>query len=185
VLVVANRTAGSEGLCEALARRPDVADASFTLLVPATHRGPDRSSGFAAAREQLEAGLSRLRNAGLEVTGRVGDPDPIVAVHEIWSPGAFDEVIVSTLSREASRWLEYDLPHRISRLTDCQVEHIVPSDIERELERSRLHRPSGHPPPQRALGPFVGPASARPATARVAGQASQSQTRAERPARGA
>lgn len=184
VLVVANRTADSEGLTEALARRPDAAEASFTLLVPATRRGPDRGSGFAAAREQLEAGLRRLRDAGLDVTGRVGDPDPIVAVHEIWSPGAFDEVVVSTLSRDASRWLEYDLPHRISRLTDCQVDHIVPADVERELERSRMQRPQ-HPPPQRALGPFVGPSSKPPAKARVAVRPSRSQTRAARQARGA
>jgi hypothetical protein len=156
VLVVANRTADSEGLTQALSERDDAADAAFTLLVPVVRRGPERAKGLATARSQLAAGLERMRDAGLEVNGQIGDPDPIVAVAEVWKPGAFDEVVVSTLEREASRWLEYDLPHRISRLTDSPVQHVVPAEIEREQARKRLRRPL-RPAPKRALGPFVGP----------------------------
>src|SRR5690242_6376760 len=97
VLVVANRTADSEGLAHALSELADGAEPAFTLLVPATRRGPDRPQGFETARSQLDAGLKRLRDAGLDVDGVVGDPDPIVAVSEVWKPGEFDEVIVSTL----------------------------------------------------------------------------------------
>ena len=157
VLVVANRTADSEGLAHALSERPDAADAAFTLLVPATRRGPDRPQGLESASAQLEAGIKRLRDAGLDVTGVVGDPDPIVAVSEVWKPGEFDEVVVSTLEGDASRWLEFDLPHRIRKLTDCQVQHIVPAEVERELARKRFRQPV-HRPPQRSLGPFAGPA---------------------------
>lgn len=156
VLVVANRTADSEGLAHVLAERPDAADAAFTLLVPATGRGPARPQGREEARAQLAAAIDRLREAGLDVTGTVGDPDPIVAVAETWKPGEFDEVIVSTLEGGASRWLEYDLPHRVRKLTDCPVTHVVPSRVERELARKRLRRPL-HPPPTRSLGPFAGP----------------------------
>lgn len=157
VLVVANRTADSEGLAQALADRDDAADATFTLLVPLGRRGRDPAAAREAARSQLVAGLRRLQDAGLDVSGIVGDPDPIVAVAETWKPGEFDEVIVSTLEREASRWLEYDLPHRIGRLTDSPVQHVVPAEVERELARKRFRRPL-RPAPQRALGPFVGPA---------------------------
>jgi hypothetical protein len=157
VLVVANRTADSEGLAQALSDRPDAADAAFTLLVPVVRRGPDRAEGAETARSQLDAGVRRLKDAGLDVTGVLGDPDPIVAVAETWKPGEFDEVIVSTLEREASRWLEYDLPHRIGKLTDCPVQHVVPAEVERELARKRFRRPL-RPAPQRALGPFVDPA---------------------------
>ncbi|HEY2601727.1 MAG TPA: hypothetical protein VGI67_09235 [Thermoleophilaceae bacterium] len=156
VLVVANRTADSEGLTQALSDREDAADATFTLLVPVQRKGPARAEGLEAAREQLTGGIGRLRDAGLDADGQVGDPDPIVAVAEIWKPGAFDEVIVSTLEREASRWLEYDLPHRISKLTDCPVQHVVPAEIERERAREQFRRPL-RPAPKRALGPFVGP----------------------------
>ena len=154
VLVVANTTADTEGLAHALSERPDAADAAFTLLVPATRQ----SHGRETARTQLEAGLKRLRDAGLDVGGLVGDPDPIVAVAETWKPGDFDEVVVSTLEGDASRWLEFDLPQRIRKLTDCQVQHIVPAEVERELARKRFRRPL-HQPPQRSLGPFAGPAS--------------------------
>jgi hypothetical protein len=151
VLVLANRTADSEGLAQALSDRPDAADATFTLLVPAS--GPQ---GRQVARSQLDRASQRLRDAGLDVTGMVGDPDPIVAVAEIWNPGEFDEVVVSTLEREASRWLEYDLPHRVGRLTDCPVQHVVPAEVEGELARKRFRR-SLKAAPQRSLGPFAGP----------------------------
>jgi hypothetical protein len=154
VLVVANKTADSEGLAHVLSERPDAADAAFTLLVPAS-RQPE---GRAASRSQMEAGIKRLRDAGLQVTGLVGDPDPIVAVAETWKPGEFDEVVVSTLEGDASRWLEFDMPHRIRKLTDCHVQHVVPMQIERELARKRFRRPL-HRPQQRSLGPFAGPSS--------------------------
>jgi hypothetical protein len=156
VLVVANRTADSEGLAQALSDRPDAADATFTLLVPSGGHGPDRPHGREVARSQLDRGIRRLNDAGLEVTGTIGDPDPVVAVAETWKPGAFDEVVVSTLGREASRWLEYDLPHRIMRLTDCPVQHVVPAEVERDLARKRFRRPLKNAP-QRSLGPFAGP----------------------------
>jgi hypothetical protein len=148
VLVLANQTADSEGLTEALRQRASRGDVVFTLLVPAAR---------AQGAQQLEAALQRMRAAGLDVDGQVCDADPIVAVKEIWDPGEFDEVIVSTLARDSSRWLEADLPHRIGRLTDAPVDHVVPAEIERALARERAARPL-HREPQRALGPFAGPA---------------------------
>jgi hypothetical protein len=145
VLVLASQTADSEGLTEALRRRAARGDVTFTLLVP----GRD-------AHERLAAALRRFADAGLDVEGQLCDADPIVAVHDVWDPREFDEVIVSTLARDHSRWLEADLPHRIARLTDAPVEHVVPSEIERALARERVARPLHHEP-QRALGPFAGP----------------------------
>jgi Asp-tRNA(Asn)/Glu-tRNA(Gln) amidotransferase A subunit family amidase len=125
ILVVAHRTADSDELLEALkahaARRPT----RFTLLVPAQAGGPQPR---AAASEALERALERLREAGLEVDGRVGHHDPIDAVSDAWDPREFDEVIVSTLPGAASRWLQWDVPHRIARLTGVQVTHVLASD---------------------------------------------------------
>jgi K+-sensing histidine kinase KdpD len=151
VLVLANQTADSEGLVEALRRRAERGDVTFKLLVPAG------KGGGSDARRQLEAALERFAAAGLEVDGQVCDADLIVAVNEVWDPGEFDEVIISTLARDSSRWLEADLPHRIARLTDAPVQHVVPAEIERALARQRVARPRHHEP-QRALGPFAGPA---------------------------
>jgi hypothetical protein len=77
------------------------------------------------ARLELLA-LERMRAAGLQnVDGRVGDPDPIVAVMDVWDPMKFDDIVVSTLPTGSSRWLGLDLPHRLEKLTSVPVLHVV------------------------------------------------------------
>ena len=117
VLVVANVTAGSDELLAALRQRAEQGSCSFTLLVPAS--GED-------ARERLDAALDGMRAAGLEnVSGQVGDPDPVVAVMEAWDPMRFDEILVSTLPTGSSRWLEANLPRRLEKLTSVSVRHVI------------------------------------------------------------
>jgi hypothetical protein len=78
------------------------------------------------ARARLDEALERMRARGLEsVDGSVGDPDPVVAVMEVWDPMRFDEVVVSTLPTGSSRWLGLDLPHRLEKLTSVPVRHVV------------------------------------------------------------
>jgi hypothetical protein len=129
VLVVANQTADSPELLEALLERAGRGDVDFMLLVPATPHGvawaTDMHSGKEGAEKRKEEALAHLRQAGLEVEGEVGDPDPIAAVQDIWDPGKFDEVIVSTLPTHVSKWLKVDLPHRVERLTDAPVKHVT------------------------------------------------------------
>lgn len=129
VLVVANRTAGSDELIRSLGERAEMGPCEFKLLVPATPAAAgDTHSGKQAAKEQMHEAVEKLQAAGLAVEGRVGDPDPIVAVHEVWDPGEFDEVIVSTLPTGASRWLALDLPRRVGRITGAPVTHVVAQD---------------------------------------------------------
>jgi hypothetical protein len=117
LLVVANVTAESDELLDSLRERADQGACHFTLVMPA--------SG-AAARARLEAALARMSEAGLQnVEGSVGDPDPVVAVMEVWDPMKFDEVIVSTLPTGSSRWLGLDLPRRLEKLTSVPVRHVV------------------------------------------------------------
>src|SRR5918999_755921 len=122
VLVVANVTAASDELLEALTTRAARDDAEFTLVVPATGGG---KVGREAAKARLDAAVARMRAAGLEVDARIGDPDPVMAVQDVWDPSKFDEVIVSTLPTGASKWLLVDLPHRVQRMTDAPVTHVV------------------------------------------------------------
>ena len=117
VLVVANVTASSDELLDALRERSEAGACHFTLVMPAT--GPDR-------RERLDAALERMREAGLDnVEGSVGDPDPVVAVMDIWDPMKFDDIVVSTLPTGSSRWMGLDLPHRLEKLTSVPVRHVV------------------------------------------------------------
>ena len=123
VLVVANVTADSPELIQALEDRADRASCAFTLLVPAPAAG---SVGREAAQARLDTALAAMRQAGLEVDGKVGDHDPIAAIHDEWDPKRYDEVVVSTLPTGASKWLQVDLPHRVEKLTGgSQVVHVV------------------------------------------------------------
>jgi hypothetical protein len=133
LLVVANVTATSDELLEALRNRAAKGACRFTLVMPA--------SGV-EARRRLDEALESMRNGGLDnVEGRVGDPDPIVAVMDVWDPMKFDEIIVSTLPTGSSRWLGLDLPHRLEKLTSVPVRHVVSKPPAAEA-------PTGPPPEQ-------------------------------------
>jgi hypothetical protein len=146
VLVVANVTATSDELFDALASRAQREPCSFTLIVPATAHG----GGFEAAQSTLSAALARLRDGGFQAEGAIGNADPIVAVSEIWDPKRHDEIVVSTLPLSSSKWLRAGLPERIGKLTGAPVTHVV----------TRPPKPvaSAGPPPEHhahPLGPLT------------------------------
>ena len=131
VLVVANVTATSDELLTALRERGSRGACRFTLLMP-------REGGEAGGR--LAEALEAMRAAGLEnVSGHVGDHDPIVATMELWDPMKFDEIVVSTLPTGSSRWLGLDLPHRLEKLTSVPVRHVV-------SKPPQAQAPTGPPP---------------------------------------
>jgi hypothetical protein len=119
VLIVANRTAATEKLLEAVRQRAQDGPATFHLLVPATPRGLHRVvdpevAGRQEAAAQLEHALEYLREAaGAEVTGHVGDADPMAAISDTLHEREVDEIIISTLPRRLSRWMHLDLPSKV------------------------------------------------------------------------
>jgi len=132
VLVVANRTAESDQLLDALKERAEQAPTRFTLLVPATPHGvawaADMHSGGDEAEAHMNKALERFRAAGLEIDGLVGDPDPIAAVQDALNSDAeFGAAVVSTLPTHLSRWLKLDLPRRVERTSGLPVQHVQAS----------------------------------------------------------
>jgi hypothetical protein len=150
VLVVANVTATSDELLDALKERAAREAAAFTLIVPATPFG----GGRAAAAKQLAEALEHMRDGGLEVEGSVGDADPMTAVTESWDPRRYDEIILATLPTGVSKWLQADLPHRVAKFTGAQVVHIVSRPPKPELKTVRVveHDKHGLLTPLAALG---------------------------------
>jgi hypothetical protein len=119
VLVVARQTLASEPLLEALCARAAQAGpglTEFTLLVP---------GGRSASAGDVRGAMGAMRDRGLNVRVLMGERDPIVAVREAWGPGLYDEIIVSTLPLDSSRWLRIDLPSRIQRITGAIVTHVA------------------------------------------------------------
>ena len=110
VLVVANRTAATPRLLDEVRARAAAGPCEFTLLIP---DAAERSMGdwtLDHALPLLEAA------AGAPVRGLVGGPYPFEAIYDAVRAEGFEEVIVSTMLRRFSRWVEADVPARVASL---------------------------------------------------------------------
>lgn len=121
VLVVANKTAATPPLIEAVRERAAAGPAKFLLLVPNPddHLVFDRNSRDIRQGEQvLELALPLLEEAAdFEVEGRVAiTPNAYDAIVEELGASHYDEIILSTLPTHVSHWLHVDLPARVSHL---------------------------------------------------------------------
>jgi GABA permease len=116
-LIVANQTVMSSELLAVLHSRAEAEPSSFHIVLPMRHPPGAWSVGsaHATAHARLDQALEMLRADGLEVTGEVGDANPVAAAGDalLGDPG-FDEVIVSTLPPGASYWIGQGVPHRIA-----------------------------------------------------------------------
>jgi hypothetical protein len=115
VLVVAHQTAATPGLLDTVRERARRAPARFHLVVPQRARGMHKlvdpeDTGADEAQRVLDAALPKLSEAaGHEVTGSIGDAEPLSAIQDAVNLGDFDEIIISTLPLGISRWLKLDL----------------------------------------------------------------------------
>jgi hypothetical protein len=134
ILVVANRTAATPALIEAVRERAQRGPCSFALLVP--QLACEIPYGDEEARKTLELAIPLLEEAaGGAVTPMIGSHDALLAVERALVHERFDEVIVSTLPERVSAWLKRDLPSRIERLE-------LPVTVVRAKEPRRpLHEP--------------------------------------------
>jgi hypothetical protein len=115
VLVVAHQTAATPVLLDAVRERARREPARFHLVVPRQPHGMHKfvdpqDADSDEAQNMLDAALPKLSEAaGSEVTGDVGDCEPLMAIHDAVNLGRFDEIIISTLPLGVSRWLKLDL----------------------------------------------------------------------------
>ena len=132
ILVVAHKTIGGRPLLDQVAARIAEGDTTIHLLVPVSHpKGAfSEASLHAAASKVLEEGLTAMRaldpTGSVDVTGEVGDANPVYAARVVWNRGDhFDEVVVSTLAAGPSRWLRGDVPKRLAKSLPVPVTHVV------------------------------------------------------------
>lgn len=132
VLVVAHQTAATPGLLDAVRQRAQRGPARFHLVVPQQAHGMHKlvdpeDTGVDEARRVLEVALPRLTaEAGSEVTGSVGDAEPLSAIQDAVNLGDYDEIIISTLPLGISRWLKLDLVSK-ARGLGLPVTHVEAS----------------------------------------------------------
>jgi hypothetical protein len=70
------------------------------------------------ARERVEASLRTLRREGIEASGNVGDPDPVLAAEDALREGPADEVLIFEHDAEQARWFEDGLFERAQEQLD-------------------------------------------------------------------
>jgi hypothetical protein len=122
VLVVANKTAATPALLDAVRARAAKGRCEFTLLVPNATHGlhtvidpEDQSEGEAEATIELALPLL-AEAAGAPCDAMIGVPEPLSAIQDAINLHGFDELIISTLPTRVSKWLRLDLPHKAAGL---------------------------------------------------------------------
>lgn len=134
-LVVAHRTLVEDRLLDHVRSLCEAGHRRFHLVVPVTHpRDHAWTDGEVehAARRRLDEGLATFRAIGAEVTGEVGDANPVYAVATALRTvpdGGWEGIIVCTLQPGVSRWLGLDAVSRIKREFDLPVTHLVAARV--------------------------------------------------------
>ena len=118
ILVVANRTAATPLLLEAVRKRAQEGPCSFALLIPNEPRKGEADWTLETAIPTLE------RAAGGPVEGIVGEAEPFEAVKSALQDPGFDAVIISTLPKRVSKWLRRDLPHRVATISQAEEREV-------------------------------------------------------------
>jgi nucleotide-binding universal stress UspA family protein len=128
VLAVANETAKDEKLHETL--RHLGASADVLVISPAfnsrlRHWLSDDDGARRAAARRLETCVRRLRRAGVDATGGIGDADPMQAIQDALRVFPADEIVIATHPEGRSNWLARDLVDRARSSFWQPVLHVV------------------------------------------------------------
>lgn len=135
IVVVAHRTLGGKALLDEVTARMRDGDCRIHLVVPITHPmgAFSEATCVAEAEKVLAEGIRRIReldaSGSVEVTGEVGDVNPVYAVECVRNRHEpIDEIVVSTLPPGPSAWLRGDVPTRMARsFPDIPVSHVIGS----------------------------------------------------------
>jgi hypothetical protein len=144
ILVIANETVSGGILLDTV--RDRVAPGGRVLVVaPALnsrlrHWLSDEDAARSAAAARLRQCLERLRLAGVDARGIVGDPDPLLAIEDALQFFAADEILVATHPEQRSHWLARGVVERIPARFALPVVHIV---VDRELDVEYVRTPAG------------------------------------------
>ena len=141
ILVIANETVGGRTLREMIRERSEGVREEVLVVCPALNSPlrtwtSDEDGARAAAQERLDASLSRLREAGINARGQVGDGDPLQAIEDALRTFGADEVILSTHPEGRSNWLERGVVDGARDRFAVPITHVV-VDLSRESEEIR------------------------------------------------
>jgi membrane protein implicated in regulation of membrane protease activity len=141
ILVIANETVGGQTLRETIRERSEGWRAKVLVVTPALntplkHWVSDDDQARDAAQERLDRSLARLREAGIEARGEIGDGEPLQAIEDALRTFGADEIIISTHPEGRSNWLEKGVVSNARERFAVPIAHVV-VDLERESEEVR------------------------------------------------
>jgi hypothetical protein len=144
ILVIANETVGGEALREMIKQRSEGKREQVMVVVPALnsplrHWVSDEDPARAAAEKRLQESLRRLRDAGVDAQGEVGDSEPLQAIEDWLRRFDADEVIISTHPEGRSHWLEKGIVEEARKRFSAPITHVV---VDLEAEREEVRGPS-------------------------------------------
>ena len=129
ILVVANETVAGRALIDAVKRHAEQGPVSVHVICPQS----SPKHGYViydesvrdAAENRLAMTVAQLKEAGIDATGEVMDPDPYSAIRDAIGERKYDEIIISTHPETRSGWLRQGLVSRVEEEVDATVEHVV------------------------------------------------------------
>jgi membrane protein implicated in regulation of membrane protease activity len=136
ILVIANETVGGETLRATIREHSAEARAEILVVTPALnsplrHWVSDEDGARDAAQERLDRSLARLREAGVQARGEIGDGEPLQAIEDALRTFGADEIIISTHPEGRSNWLERGVVSGARERFELPITHVV-VDLERE-----------------------------------------------------
>jgi hypothetical protein len=141
ILVIANETVGGETLRNTIRDRSAGYPTQVLVVTPALnsplkHWVSDEDEARNAAQERLDRSLARLREAGIEARGEIGDGEPLQAIEDALRTFGADEIIISTHPEGRSNWLERGVVSGARERFATPITHVV-VDLEQEREEVR------------------------------------------------
>jgi hypothetical protein len=122
-LVVATQTVAGADLISRLKQRAAERPHRYTFISPPSGK---------LTREEVCARLARtlaeLYRSDIDATGQPMSPAPRAAVQNAIEHYRIDEILISTLAGEQSKWLQEGLIDDVRAMTDKPVEHIEAGD---------------------------------------------------------
>ena len=122
-LVVATRTAASPELIAKLKALAAESPHRYTVICP---RSGDLSREDVCDR--LARLLAELYRSEIDATGQPMSPEPFGAIQNAVEHYRIDEILISTLAGEKSKWLEEGLIEKVREITDNPIEHVEASE---------------------------------------------------------
>lgn len=143
-LVVATRTVASSGLVSRMKSKAADHPQRYTIVSP-----PSGAISREDICERLARTLAEMYRSDIDATGQPMSPAPFAAIHNALEHYRIDEILISTLAGEQSKWLEEGLIDKVRAVTDKPVEHVEAGD---DVVQPSSSQPAAEPEPVGAGG---------------------------------